>query len=124
MLEHTYAYDLVKAGRLVNLAIVPDLNFAEIGKARLLDPRPCEFCLAAADRYAENMRAIVPGCMHDQPSPSATDVKEPFARLEPELPADVVKLLFLCRINVILRGAEVGRGIHHPFVEPEGEEFV
>jgi hypothetical protein len=62
--------------------------------------------------------------MAQQGSPSAAYIEQAVARLEPELPAEILPLGRLGLVQVLLSGWKLGAGIDHLPIEPEGIEVV
>src|SRR5258708_5215812 len=70
------------------------------------------------------MNSVFSGRMKDQTTPAATNIEQPLAGTKPQLAADVIELLLLCRFQTIFCRLEVSAGIHHRPVEPQLVEIV
>ena len=124
VLEHPHADQLVVAFRRIEFPIVAHFDPATVGKSGPADPFVCQLGLGLVQRDPVGLDAVLPRRVEGQSSPSASDVEQAFAPLQPQLPADVVQLPFLGGIQVVAGVREIPAGVHHPLVQPQGIEFV
>src|SRR2546423_11630222 len=124
VLDHPDAGDLVVAVATGERAVISDRHPATIAEAGLLDSLAREHCLILAECDARSIDSVVLRCVHDQCAPSAPDVEETLARLEPQLPADQIELGLLRRVERIIHCAEVRARINHLPVEPQLVEAI
>src|SRR5258706_131947 len=124
MLEHADARDLVECALARNIAVVLQAHLAAALESLFLDPLRGEFVLIPAERDPRRPGAVLLGRAQDQRAPAAADVQKPLARLEYELPEDMIELLFLSELQGIGLVAEVSAGIHHVPIKPQRIELV
>src|SRR4029079_10731452 len=80
--------------------------------------------LVLRDGDAGRVDAVVLRGVHREGSPTAADVEETLARLQPQLGANVVELGDLRLLERVPRRAEVSARVHHARVEPQLVELV
>src|SRR4026209_2173024 len=80
-------------------------------------PRECSLSFAQRDPHSGD--AVVLRRVDHESSPSASDVEESHAGLEPELAADVVELCNLRSLEIVVVVTEVGTRVDHSRVEPQ-----
>src|SRR6266852_3412524 len=124
MLEHADARDLVEDALARNIAVVLQAHLAAALEPLLPNPLRGEFVLVSAERDARGPGTVFLGRAQDERAPAAADVQKPLARLEQELPEDVIELLFLGVLQGIGSTAEIGAGIDHVPVQPQRIEVV
>src|SRR4029079_2566828 len=76
------------------------------------------------ERDAKRFHAVVLGGVHDQRTPSTTDVQHLHSRLQAKLTAEIVALFLLSGDNVLVFPLEIRAGVKHPRVEPQGIKVV
>ena len=113
MLGHADGDELVICLRLVHLAIISDIDATALLQPRLLDALTCQLCLAWTEGDAICLHAIVLCGVDEQSAPATTDIQQTLSRLQPQLATKIIKLAFLCRLQVILRSCQVGTGVDH-----------
>src|SRR5689334_703002 len=94
VLDHTNTGDLV-VGIGSESAIITNLDAAAICQTCLLDSLARQRCLVFAQRYTRCIDSITLSRVHDQPAPTAADVKKTLTWLQPKLAADQIEFCFL-----------------------------
>src|SRR5215510_5491717 len=124
MLEHPHADQSIVLLGSLDVPVIQDLHTTAIRQAGLTNTGIGQFCLWLADRDAECLHPVMLRSIDEQPPPTAADIQETLTTAEPQLTAKVVQFAFLRRIKIVNRRREIGTGIDHPFIEPEGIEVV
>ena len=124
MFGHAHGDDLVISLRFVHLAIITYVDVTAIFQSCLLDPLASQFGLLGTEGDAVCLHAIVLSGIDDQRAPTAADIQQTLPRLQAQLAAKVLELLFLGRLQVVIRCSKVGAGVDHTFIQPERIEFV
>ena len=60
----------------------------------------------------------------DERAPAAADIKQVLTGTEAQFAAEIIKLAFLCRIEVIVWRLEISAGINHAPIEPQLVEVI
>src|SRR6185312_5734657 len=115
---HADADQLVELAELVGITIVEQAHFATGRESSIADSFLRQLKLMLAQRDPRRLRSIVLGGVHNQSAPSAADIEQALARLQPELAANVVELLLLSRLHSVIRRLEICAGIHHRPIKP------
>ena len=68
--------------------------------------------------------APMPRRVKNQAAPTATDIEQSIPGTKAQFPADMVELALLSRFQVIRRFTEIGAGIDHLFVQPQGIKII
>src|ERR1051325_9319569 len=124
MFYHSQADDLVVSFRLSEVAVVYQFDLASSRKISFRNPllRQNELLLAECD--PNSIHAILACSVHDQSTPPAANIQQPFASLQPQFSANVVDLLALRGVEIIFRLLEVSTGVDHLLAQPERIEIV
>src|SRR5215472_768978 len=124
MLVHTDRDDLVEDRFAGDIAIILAAHLHSAGQPGVSDSPSGFIDLRLAEGDADGGDAVVRRRPADQPTPAAANVEQPIAGLEPQLAADMIKLLLLCGVEIFAAGLKVSAGIYHVSVEPETVELV
>src|SRR6266568_2857673 len=62
--------------------------------------------------------------VQDERAPAATDIEQALTGTQAQFAADVIKLAFLCRIEVIVWRLEISGGINHVPIKPQSIKIV
>ena len=124
VLEHADADHLVEALVLRQVAVIHQLQLylilQPLGRHALAGQRQ----LLAAEGDAEHPGAELAGGEAGQSAPTAADIQQAVAGLEPQLAADQAQLGLLRLVDSLFAGLEIGTGIDHVAVQPELVEVV
>jgi len=124
VLAHPHAHRLVEPPVDGKVAVVAHLDAHTVADACRGESlaRQRRLRLAQRDpdaRHTEATRRIL-----EQSAPSAADVEHMLAGAETQLPADVLQLRLLRRVEILRAGGEVRARVDHSPVEPERVEVV
>jgi hypothetical protein len=106
VLKHTDADDLVILQFMIDVAVVRDFHAASITQPCFAQALSCYLCLSHTQCDPHGVHTIVSDSVHDQSSKTAADIQKSLSRAQPQLPADVIQLAFLGRIQTLVRLAE------------------
>src|SRR6185437_3313085 len=129
VLEHSDAGDLVEDPAAIALtvareiAVIAQLDRAATVQTGKLNAPLCRTGLLAAERYAVRPCAVLLRRMHGQAAPTAANVEEALAGLNPQLAAYQVELLLLRLVERLLPALEIGAGVRQSFSQPKGKEL-
>src|SRR5215831_5432292 len=101
VLEHADAHDPVERAVGSELAVVLEADHHARFEATRLEHLVGAALLRLAERDADDPNTIVARGVSGEPAPAAAYVEEREVGLEPELLADVAKLLLLRRVDVV-----------------------
>ena len=106
MLEHADADDLVEHGVARHVPIIPEFHADPILQPFFINQAQTVLVLVAAEGDAVGDYAIMHGGPTDQRAPAATDVEQAFAGFEPQLAADVIKLVALRLVQAFVASSK------------------
>ena len=104
--------------------VVAQFERHPVGEAKALGLLARERDLLLRQRHADDLRAVVLSRVAGERAPAAADVEHRLARLEPQLAADHVELLPLRRVEIVAPVVEIGAGVDHVLIEPQGVERI
>lgn len=122
MLEHADRRDLVEGAGQLGIGLYLDGD--AILQSLSTDALAGELSLGLRQRDAMAYDAVVFRGMDEHGSPAAADVEQLFARLQPELAADMIELVFLRLVDAVGEIGEIAAAIDHAFIEEEPVEGV
>src|ERR1035437_5805593 len=109
---------------MLNVTVIGNLHATAVTQPRFAQPLSGQFRLRRAQRDSYRFHAIVSSGLHDQSTPTATNVQKTLATVQPQFSADLIQLPLLSRIQVFFRCGEVGAGINHALIEPHRVELA
>src|SRR5439155_16772124 len=116
--------DLVEAQARRQIPVVAVVDTGAPLEASAPDGRGGPLGLCGRERHAIGLDAVPLGGPHDQAPPAATDVEQPVAGGQAELPAHEVEIVRLRLVEVAVRVAVVGARVDHARVQKERVEVV
>src|SRR5258708_8418824 len=63
-------------------------------------------------------------CIDGQASPTAADIQQTLTGAQAQLAANILELAFLGGVYIVTRRGEVGAGVDHARIQPEGIKIV
>ena len=107
-----------------DVPVVLELQGDLVGQALAFDLGAAVVELGLGQGDAVDGDAVVPGRPARQAGPAAADVEQLLARLEAQLAADPVQLLFLGGFQRRVVVGEIGAGVDHLRIQEDGVEVV
>src|SRR5690348_8306966 len=120
MFKHTHTDDFVKGVRLLYIPVITDFDAATLTQSCLGDTFLRKLGLRLAKCDAICFDAIVLRGVDDQPTPATADVEQALSLLQAQFTANIIELTFLRCVKIVIGGCEVGAGVDHASVKPEG----
>src|SRR5207237_10738991 len=102
----------------------PDRRAPAILPSPRLDPLACRLCLLRTEGDTVCPHTIVLRGIDEQPAPATADIQQTLPRSQAQLATKVLHLVFLCRLQVVIRRSEVGAGVNHARIQPERKKIV
>jgi hypothetical protein len=118
MFDHPDTDDFVEGPVIGQIPVIAHLDPTTTRKPLILNPPPGKIRLLFAQGNTEGFNAVPPGRMHNQATPSASNVEQSFSRPETEFLANILKFALLRRIQILVQPREVGAGIDHATIQP------
>src|SRR5260221_10316282 len=124
VLKHAYADDFIERVGLSDIAVIAHFHPAFLRQSSLADALLCQPGLRVTERNAIRFYPVMLRCIDRQASPTAADIQQTLTGAQTQLATNILELTFLGCVYIVTRRGEVGAGVDHARIQPEGIKIV